>query len=1554
MLAIKMLLLLLCLYVVASATERAPSYLITAPNIIHIGVEESVTIQLHDVKDVVHFQVYCWDIIKRKKCSETALFTLNPENNFQETKTIMVSQKKVKELYLWRRRQKYIYLAAESKEILKQRRMVPVKLSNRKGYVFIQTDQPVYTPGQIVMYRIFTLDHYMRPVNDKIRVSIYNSRSIQLTAADWMSEKMKLLRTRVPDNEESGIWRIEAEFLDSPMSKVSAQFEVKEFVLPRFEVKVQADQMFYLVTKEEFKFKIVAMHTYGEAVEGKAFVRFGILHGINKTYVGGLEQELTLVKGEVNSSLNTQRLLEKSNLMNTDELVGLHLYMAVTAVELVSGEMEETELTSIKFVSSPYVMDLSKTSRFFSPMSFFSVITTVTYPDGTPAVNVPVNIDGRQSTSTNEDGVAVLQRDTQDNASVLNMKVTAGDGKPGTEFQETMVTAHVYQSPSKSYLHIKAPHKVQKAGQYMIIELTAITELGSGDIDYFYYTLLSKGRVIASNRIHKADPTKLRFQVTLDMVPTFRFLAYYYVSTGGRREIVANSVWIDVEDQCDGQIEIMESDAFYGPGDSFDLQFSTNDAANVSFVAVDSAMYILNNKNKLTVRKVFDAMNAYDLGCFYGGGINSVGVFRDAGLSFISDVDVASVRHEYSCRNEIRRMRRELNLQRKFAGKLNEYPDRRLRKCCMDGITKILMEFSCEQRASRVNEVDCRQVFKSCCIYGVELRKNQTLKVNSIARSAVNEEEEFFDETSIHVRSVFPHSWLWKTVEVFSAGDHTLRNYIPDAITTWEIQAVGMFANKGFCIAEPKKVTVFKPFFISMKLPYSVKRNEQLDVRAVLYNYLPEELEVFVYMRKAEGLCSAAVSRHNAKKVLIKANSAVFVNFAIAPLVIGNMPINVIAFSKTTMHGDAVLKYLKVVPEGVIVTEESSILINPKAKSTYEISEEEPSNLVPDTDNYMYIRATGTVMGEAVENSLSAAGIDNLIKVPTGCAEQTAMHMAPTVFAVEYLDQSDQWLSLKAERKDEAIFHIETGYNRMLGYKKDDGSYGAWKTYPSSTWLTAFVVKILSMARTQIVVNDEFIRESVAYLIRGQKVSGAFEDPHPVITRDLQGGVSGTEKDVSLTAFVTIALHHSLAAFRQNNIAEISRVEKSIESAVNFLHGELLNINQSHTIAITAYALALVKTNMDKVLQADRKLKALASYDDDSDVRYWKAEKTLLQDEKPYSVEAARASAVTVETTAYALLQALSRNNIDYATPIVRWLTMQQNYGGGFHSTQDTIIALEALSRYYIAFLKREEEINMQIQFHVFGSPVENMIHLRRRNALTEKELKFPLGRKIRIELTGQGNGTLTFRKLYHKLEEPFSACKKVHLSVITEGKLEFKKPYDYTNFDEEFHDYESHPFDSQFGTIGWYDLRSRRKRDVPDAENRQTIYYKVCYWRDSDDEENQFQSGMAVVDISLLSGLEPELVQLDKLKNGVDKYIDDYDFKDGRVILYLDTVREEKGCVVFATKQIVPMGFVQPASATLYDFYNPSIRCTVAYNAPEMNPMISKICNSEVCICAE
>lgn len=38
------------------------------------------------------------------------------------------------------------------------------------------------------------------------------------------------------------------------------------------------------------------------------------------------------------------------------------------------------------------------------------------------------------------------------------------------------------------------------------------------------------------------------------MVPSFHFLAYYFIVNEGCREIVADSVWVDVMDACEGKV----------------------------------------------------------------------------------------------------------------------------------------------------------------------------------------------------------------------------------------------------------------------------------------------------------------------------------------------------------------------------------------------------------------------------------------------------------------------------------------------------------------------------------------------------------------------------------------------------------------------------------------------------------------------------------------------------------------------------------------------------------------------------------------------------------------------------------------------------------------------------------------------------------------------------------------------------------------------------------------------------------------------------------------
>lgn len=58
---------------------------------------------------------------------------------------------------------------------------------------------------------------------------------------------------------------------------------------------------------------------------------------------------------------------------------------------------------------------------------------------------------------------------------------------------------------------------------------------------------------------------------------------------------------------------------------------------------------------------------------------------------------------------------------------------------------------------------------------------------------------------------------------------------------------------------------------------------------------------------------------------------------------------------------------------------------------------------------------------------LSPEGVHSLIRLPTGCLEQTMSKLVPTVHALRYLDDSQQWYELPAGARDEALQHIEHG-----------------------------------------------------------------------------------------------------------------------------------------------------------------------------------------------------------------------------------------------------------------------------------------------------------------------------------------------------------------------------------------------------------------------------------------------------------------------------------------------------------------------------------------------
>ncbi|OXB53679.1 hypothetical protein ASZ78_001398 [Callipepla squamata] len=1301
--------------------------------------------------------------------------------------------------------------------------------------------------------------------------------------AEYVTMPCSLKQFRCPNTSffRPGSWKIKAWFQQYEMSNASAEFEVKKYVpssarsvatqqefmmsskstchyvltviyvcflfvfcfhaeLPSFEVKLIPLQPYYSIWNENFTFDIEAKHSYGKGIEGIAYVRFGIIDETeNKVFLPGLEQQLSIQNGKGRITLTTP-LLEEKLKKSISTLEGFRLYVAVIAVETASGEMREEELSNVKFVKSPYVVDLSNTKKYFVPGAPFSVVTSVTLVDGSPAASLPVTATvtspGKSSMKktalSNNDGLVPLTFDIPADAETIQITVKAEEGKERLESPETSIRAERYQSATHNYLSISIPHTVLAPGDTLQVTLNAIHRSGSGKIDYFYYMVMAKGQTELLGRVSSSNKV-INLKITEKMVPAFRFLAYYFIANQGRQEIVADSVWVDVMDVCEGKIKVRTEHEIYEPTDSINLQIETDHAGTVALAVVDKAVFILNKKNKLTSKKVFKAMNSYDLGCSTGGGADSAQVFTDVGLAFLSDTIKSDVREGYTCLQPTRRQKRSLDFRKKMLG------------------------------------IDY-------------------------------EEEEIFEEMTLNLRSYFPESWWWHFKEVKNPGNHSVTNIAPDSITTWEVQAISISPQKGFCVADPHTFDVFKDFFVSLRLPYSVKRHEQLEIKAVIYNYLPNDLQVTVKMDAEKGLCTAeATGKAVQLKLEVKGNSATPAYFSVVPLIVGEIPITITALDSNFGHSDSIRKNLNVVAEGVLQREEQTICINSDLRSrTLDLST--PSDMIPGSESHMFVSLKGNPMGDSVENCLSLNGTEKLIKVPTGCAEQTMVKMAPTVYAIEYLDASEQWKNFNPERKDEAIKMIEKGYTRLLEFQKDDGSYGAFKETPSSVWLTAFIVKVLSRCKDYISVEDSHILNSIFYLLGQQQADGSFHDHHPVMNRKMQGGIETAEDNLALTAFVTIALQQSLQVYKES-----SDVVQAVRRSVVYMNNKLPRNNDCYSTAVAAYALTLVQPDSVQSQSAKEKLRSCSVFDAVKQQRYWGNGN----------------NAVSVETTAYALLQTLLLEDMEYAMPIVTWLTERKNYGGGFCSTQDTVVALEAMSAYSIKTLT-DVPTNLTVRIGTPGRREDYTITLTNTDEGIQKMLEFDLGRKLEVSVQGKGNGTMSILKMYWSPELKNNPCNDLILTVEVEGRIKYSD----TAYYEENYDYGDYltSFSSDSETLSkieWFDIHNRRKRDVILPSKTESLQYKICV-RSTDSNPPK----MSLVDLSLLSGLEPDTNDLEQLVTSSDQYIQHFEYKEGKVLLYFGELTNgpEPDCIVFGAKQINPMGLVQPANAILYDFYSP------------------------------
>uniref|UniRef100_A0A3B3TY14 CD109 molecule n=1 Tax=Poecilia latipinna TaxID=48699 RepID=A0A3B3TY14_9TELE len=670
------------------------------------------------------------------------------------------------------------------------------------------------------------------------------------------------------------------------------------------------------------------------------------------------------------------------------------------------------------------------------------------------------------------------------------------------------------------------------------------------------------------------------------------------------------------------------------------------------------------------------------------------------------------------------------------------------------------------------------------------------------------------------VRQNFPETWVWMDVNT----GMQIPLPVPDSITTWTASAFVVSENLGLGLTEkPAELTVFQDFFLSLNLPAYIIRGEELVLEVVLFNYLQEELEVSLQSCSHEAVAMASVRR-----LLVEPEGGATVLVPIRPLVLGDVPIAVKAVSSAA--ADFVRTTVLVKAEGRPQSFSSSLLLDLPAGRSGSVAFRFPAGVV-DGSQRVSVTAIGDLLGPSI------SGLDSLVQMPFGCGEQNMIHFAPNVYVLRYLSARGPLDPALQNRATDYMLKGSTQNQQNLP-RREPGRDG------SVLRLTAFVLRCLLQARPWVGVDGRVLESAAAWLAAQRAAGGAAAEPGTVIHSELQGGLDGP---VSLTAYVLVAL------------LEDGSIRVSGSDPVLVLSG----VSSNYSLSLLSYALALAGSPASHA--ALNRLIGRADLRDG--VPTWSSPDAGLSSSwQPRSAD--------IEIASYVLLSLYELNRVDEGLSLMQWLSQQRNHLGGYGSTQDTVVALQALSTF--AALQGSEHSDLDVTVTNVDSGVVASFHIDQNNFLL-----YLLASMV---------------------------------TMVTAPPAASSSP------------------SSLFQLNVFYNIRSEELLRRRGAEEQEAFYLKVALFEEQN-EAHLFvctslarhlglnETGMVLMEVGLLSGFsaQPDLVPL----GGAVKRVET---EPGRAVLYLDS----ESCLLVPLLVEFKVARVQEASVSVYDYYEPRKVLTV------------------------
>nr|AGJ71756.1 macroglobulin [Palaemon carinicauda] len=1330
-----------------------------------------------------------------------------------------------------------------------------IDVENQKIMTVIQTDKYLYQPGQTVKFRILTFSGAFMDVSTKNYPVVWVTSPSRTRIAQWRnvdnSNGLVHLEMTLVDEPEEGSYQIHVK-IDGDTEE-TASFKVEEYVLPRFEVTVEPPK--YILSRDDsFAFKVCAKYTFGQPVGGELSVAISN-NGQKKCFT-------SIIRNETFSGCKDFEV-QSSEL----RLIDCRIH-SISINALVTGEgtgVEMKQSARVEISRNPVKFKTIYNDRYMKYNLPYNIRVRAERPDNSPAGGILVEacFDGGCSNfTTNPNGIIDINVMKFDSRRIVMKNVVSL-----ADTYESSFTANIdrYYSPSNSSLMIYAPEgelscKPGENTKYNLQVLFSTPGLTSAVMNV---QVISRNKIqhwiteeyefkpgalpgqdgkISGSRTDTVGVINIPLSLSNTVSPDAWVLVWYVREDG---EVVSDSREIKMKKCLPNKVDFSWSVAEAQPGEQVTMSVSSESRSLCSVGVVDRSTEMLTpESNALTENSFFSMLNSYN--------------YRWR-RSKVNDYLYCREKHSTSSGN------------RAHYGYYTDYVDS-FKMFDDTGVT-ILSDLQLETRPCELQGTGSYHGSPSRSGYSGSASRNRVAAAPMGAPVAASmdsmeyDSDMTFEETTLEEtsesapRTDFPETWLWDLVHVPESGVSSETLKVPDTITEWVGKVVCVHPEKGIGLSERTTIKTFTPFFLDLTLPPSVKRGEILPVKISVFNYLSQQLPVTLSLEESEEYETLETSTAS---LCIASNEMQVHTVKIRPLIIGDVNISVSAFVDSGLSGscgavdarfqirDAMIKPIVVLSDGFPREKTwnryicSDDVATGDALESWEVSA--PPAIVEGSDRG-WVGVAGDLLAISVDN------LGHLINMPYGCGEQNMLNLAPNIFIMQYLEATKQNVP---EVMEKLMRYMKTGYQRQLLYMRHDGSFSAFGNADDSgsTWLTAFVLKSFALSRQYILVDQNKMNKTSKWLRKQQRPDGCFQSVGTTFSKAMRGGIKEDGSSVPLTAYTMISL---LEAGEESSLS-------SATSAAECLRAD--SSKDPYILALKAYAFALAKDDIAQSLLGQ--LLSLAT--DEGKSMHWELRRSEWG-----------SRSIEVETAGYAILAMLKTDAKTYELEIlkiVKWITYQRNGYGGFISTQDTVIALQAMASFE-TYLSRGE-LNAVVS--VKTTDLTHSFKVDENNKLVQQQVTVPsLGTTIKLNMEGSGC-TLMQAVLRYDIPEPEAS--------------------------------------DAFGLT----VSARTVRDKACVTKQ--VDFCVSYLLPDGN------TNMVVIELDLVSGYIPSKDDLKRLVGDSGRF-KRYEVDGSKVSLYVDELTGEKLCGDIRVIREITVEDVKPGSIVVYDYYQPEFSLSKSYELP-------------------